>query len=214
MTAAPDQVRSGVASGALLLADISGYTGFLGSVTTAHEADMFAGGAVPAAYSLISTLLDGIIERLIPPFALAKLEGDAVFAFASDPETTPRGAALLGLLADCYAGFQAQLGNAREVWICQCDACARVATLDLKFVLHAGSFVIQAIGGSRELAGPEVVVVHRLLKNRAAEVLGQRAYTLATAAALDRLDLPHDGSTELIELLDDERAITLAAYPL
>jgi hypothetical protein len=209
-----DPARSGVASGALLLADISGYTGFLGAVTTAHEADMFAGGAVPAAYSLISTLLDGIIGRLIPPFALAKLEGDAVFAFASDPDITHRGEALLGLLADCYAGFRAQVGSARQVWTCQCDACVRVATLDLKFVLHAGSFIIQAIGGSRELAGPDVVVVHRLLKNRAAEVLGRRAYALATEAAMLRLAIPREGSTELIEVLDDQRPISLAAYPM
>src|SRR5690242_4857759 len=71
---------SGLATGALVLADISGYTGFLEAVSAAHYDDIFGGGAVPAAYPLISTLLDGIIGRLHPPFRLAKLEGDAVFA--------------------------------------------------------------------------------------------------------------------------------------
>ena len=135
---------AGVATGALLLADISGYTGFLDAVTTAHHDDLFGGGAVPAAYPLISTLLDGIIERIGPAFRLAKLEGDAVFAYSAGEDSLPRGAAVLDCMARCYAGFKAQLGTARELWSCQCDACVRVADLDLKFVLHAGSFIVQA----------------------------------------------------------------------
>ena len=209
----PNAVASGVGSGALLLADISGYTGFLDAVTTAHHDDLFAGGAVPAAYPLISTLLDGIIERLIPPFTLAKLEGDAVFAFAT-ADTLPDGTAVLGHLAACYQGFRAQLARAGELWSCQCDACIRAGDLDLKFVLHAGSFVIQAIGGSRELAGPDVVAVHRLLKNRAAEVLGTRAYVLVTATAMERLGIPEAASTALTEPLDGGRMLDARAFRL
>lgn len=205
---------AGVATGALLLADISGYTGFLDAVTTAHHDDLFGGGAVPAAYPLISTLLDGIIERLGPAFRLAKLEGDAVFAYAAGEDPLPRGAAVLECLAGCYAGFRAQLGSARELWSCQCDACVRVADLDLKFVLHAGSFVIHAVGGGRELAGPEVVVAHRLLKNGAAEALGTRAYALATEAAVERLGIPTLGSTARTELLDGGRPIGVRVFAL
>ena len=209
----PIAVPSGVASGALLLADISGYTDFLDAVTTAHHDDLFGGGAVPAAYPLISTLLDGIIERLIPPFTLAKLEGDAVFAFASS-DALPHGSAVMDQLTACYHGFRAQLARAGELWSCRCDACIRVGSLDLKFVLHAGSFVIQAIGGNRELAGPDVVVVHRLLKNRAAEVLGSRAYALVTTAAMQRLGVPEAGSTPLTEPLDGGRMLEARAFPL
>ena len=205
---------SGVATGALLLADISGYTGFLDAVTTAHHGDLFGGGAVPAAYPLISTLLDGIIERIGPAFRLAKLEGDAVFAYSAGEDTLPRGAAVLDCMSRCYAGFKAQLGSARELWSCQCDACVRVADLDLKFVLHAGSFVIQAVGGGRELAGPEVVVVHRLLKNGVAEALGPRAYALATETAVERLGMPSEGATSLTERLDGGRPIQVRVFPL
>lgn len=205
---------SGVASGALLLADISGYTGFLDAVTAAHHDDLFGGGAVPAAYPLISTLLDGIIERLGPAFRLAKLEGDAVFAYSAGEGTLPRGAAVLECLAGCYAGFRSQLGSARDLWSCQCDACVRVADLDLKFVLHAGSFVVQAVGGGRELAGPDVVVVHRLLKNGVADALGPRAYALATEAAVERLAMPIGGSTPHTELLDGGRPIQVRVFPL
>ena len=71
-------------SGPLVLADISGYTAFLQSVATAHADDAFADGAVPEAYGILTRLLDGIVSGLVPPFTLSKLEGDAVFAFATD----------------------------------------------------------------------------------------------------------------------------------
>jgi hypothetical protein len=209
----PTAMPSGVASGALLLADISGYTDFLDAVTTAHHDDLFGGDAVPAAYPLISTLLDGIIERLIPPFTLAKLEGDAVFAFAA-VYALPDGPAVMRQLSACYAGFRSQLARAGDLWACQCDACIRVGGLDLKFVLHAGSFVIQAIGGGRELAGPDVVVAHRLLKNRAAEVMGTRAYALVTSAAMDRLGIPPADSTPLAEPLEGGRMLEARGFPL
>jgi hypothetical protein len=59
-----------------------------------------------------------------------------------------------------------------------------------------------------------VVVVHRLLKNRAAEVLGTRAYALVTDAAMERLGIPVEGSTALTEPLDGERSIEVRAFPL
>lgn len=214
MSAATRWAPSGLATGALLLADISGYTGFLEAVGAAHDEDLFGGGAVPAAYPLISTLLDGIIERLAPSFTLAKLEGDAVFAYATDTGALPRGTAVLECVEKCYASFRTQLASARELWSCQCDACVRVATLDLKFVLHAGSFVIQAVGGGRELAGPDVVIVHRLLKNRVSEVLGTRAYALVTDAAVDRLGIPTGASSELTEPLDGGRSIGVRVFSL
>jgi len=66
----------------LLLADISGYTGFMAGVEQAHGVDFSAG--IPAAYSVLGALLDTVIVGLGPAFALVKLEGDAVFAFATD----------------------------------------------------------------------------------------------------------------------------------
>lgn len=182
------------AYGPLLLADIGGYTAFLRAVQTAHAGDAFADGNIPDAYAFISNLLDGIIGRLVPPFTLAKLEGDAVFAYGLDVEALPRGASLLACIADCYASFRERLGRAHEVWTCTCDACLRIDTLELKFILHAGSFVLHEIAGARELAGPEVVMAHRLLKNDAAAILGSGAYVLMTAAAVERFEVPITGA--------------------
>lgn len=197
----PD-LRPGPAHGPLLLADISGYTAFLGGVMDAHRDDAFADGNVPDAYALMSALLDGILERLVPPFRLAKLEGDAVFACASDAAAVPHGDALLRCIEACYADFRARLAKAHEIWTCTCGSCSRVDTLDLKFVLHAGRYFVHPIAGSLELAGPEVVVAHRLLKNGAAELIGSTAYALLTDAAAQALEVDPARAVPMTELVD------------
>jgi hypothetical protein len=207
-------IAAGLCSGTLLLADISGYTAFLQLVAEAHRDDAFADGRVPDAYFFVSSLLDGIIERIVPPFRLSKIEGDAVFAFARDDEGVPRGAALLECLSACYAAFRDRLGSALEVWTCRCGACSRVDNLDLKFVLHAGSYVVQSIAGNPELAGPDVVMAHRLLKNRAAEIVGHPAYALVTEAAASRLAVPVEGARELTETYEHYAPIAVRVYPL
>jgi len=188
------------AAGPMLLADISGYTGFLAAVADAHRDDAFADGRIPDAYALVSSLLDGIVDDIAPPFSFAKLEGDAVFVYAC--------------MRRCYAGFRAALARAKQVWTCGCDACLRVDSLDLKFVLHAGPFVVQQMAGSLELIGSEVVMVHRLLKNRAAELTGGRPYALITAAAAAMLDIPCEGSLTLVEHYEPLPPITSRVLPL
>lgn len=189
-------------SGLLLLADIGGYTAFLGSVTNAHRDDAFADGSVPDAYALVSSLLDGIVGRTVPPFTLSKLDGDAVFVYAVDGDAIPRGDGFLACLQDCYADFQNRLASAGEIWSCRCDACARISTLDLKFIVHAGPFIIQSIAGREEVVRSEVVLAHRLLKSGAADVVGRPAYALITEPAARLVDLPTKGAVPLVEHVD------------
>jgi class 3 adenylate cyclase len=173
--------------GALLLADISGYTGFLQGVADAHVALIVEAPEPPPAYSLLSHLLDTILESLQPMFRLAKLEGDAVFAVeAAEIEA---GDAVLERIRACYAAFSEQLGSAGSMWTCQCAACARIDALDLKFVVHHGAYVIQPVAGQMELLGPAVNVAHRLLKNHARELVGHVPYVLVSDAALDALGI-------------------------
>jgi hypothetical protein len=56
--------------------------------------------------------------------------------------------------------------------------------LDFKFVVHHGEMVRQKMGGREELAGRDVILVHRLLKNAVAEKIGGRAYALYSDAAI------------------------------
>jgi hypothetical protein len=181
-------------TGPLLIADISGYTSFLQDVATVHAEDAFADGNVPRAFPMMSSLLDGIVSTVVPPFTLSKLEGDAVFVFATAADGAPEGQELLDIVGRSYAEFRRRLADARQNLTCTCGTCSRASVLDLKFVLHAGRFMVQEIAGSRELVGADVVLAHRLLKNSATDAVGRRAYLLVTEAAASRLGIPTDGA--------------------
>jgi hypothetical protein len=172
----------------LVVADISGYTRFLAAVGAAHRAQLER-GEVPPAYPLMRTFLDAIVQSLAPPFVLAKLEGDAVFAYADDADLTIRGDAVTGCLRRCYASFREHLRRTEDGLTCTCDACTSGARLDLKFILHHGSYVEQTIAGSAELFGPDVTIAHQMLKNDVVAVTGWRAYALISEAAAEHLGL-------------------------
>jgi hypothetical protein len=205
--------RATAAFGPLLLADIGGYTALLQGVTTAHP-EAFAGGEVPPAFDLLSSVIDGIVDGLVPPFTLAKLEGDAVFAYATTVDVMPKGADVLRYVAACYRHFHDRLAEARSRWVCPCDACVRVHALDLKFVLHAGAFAVQRIAGQVEVAGTDVVVAHRLLKNEAASAVGSGGYLLLTQAAVDALDVPTDAGKPLVHRYEHLDPIATYVFPL
>lgn len=209
-----DKGTPSAARGPLLLADISGYTSFLQSVALAHRDDAFADGAVPDAYAMMSSLLDGIVGRVAPPFTLAKLEGDAVFAFGTGSDPMPHGAAMLDCFAECYADFRHRLDAARGIWQCWCDACARVDVLDLKFILHAGAYVIHEIAGKPELVGPEVVMAHRLLKTGAADVVGHSAFVLVTGVAATSFEIPTEAAVPIVESYEHYPPISAHVFAL
>ncbi len=100
--------------GTLLLADISGYTGFLQGVSDADYALIIEADAPPSAYSLVASLLDGIVADLVPPFRLVKFEGDAVFVVASAAGPGLDGTELVARLHACQIGFRTRLGEANE----------------------------------------------------------------------------------------------------
>lgn len=181
--------------GALLLADISGYTGFLQAVADAHGAEMATMTELPAAYPLITSLLDGIVTKLVPPFTLSKLEGDAVFAYSPEETFEDRGDAVVATLRNCYGDFRDRRDEAVKLMFCSCHACAGLNTLELKFVLHYGTYVVQSIAGHQELLGPDVTMAHLLLKNSVSDVVGYPAYAMLTETAVQQLDVPVDGST-------------------
>lgn len=190
-------------AGALLIADISGYTSFLQDVAIVHADDDFADGKVPKAYPLMSSLLDGIVSTVVPPFTLSKLEGDAVFVFADTDEGAPRGQEVVDIVGRSYAEFRRRLAEAGETMTCTCGTCSRASVLDLKFILHAGRFVVQDTAGSRELVGADVVLAHRLLKNSATDAVGRRAYLLMTEAAAASLGIPTDGAIHQTQAPED-----------
>lgn len=159
----------------LVIADISGYTGYLAASELDHAQDVLA------------DLLEVVVGGMAPVLRLAKLEGDAVFTYA--PEANVDGPMLLDAVENCYFAFRRRLRSIRQASTCQCNACVLIPNLNLKFCVHDGAFVRQRIAGQEELAGRDVILVHRLLKNSVAAALGLHGYGLFTAASVDALRL-------------------------
>ena len=154
-----------------LIADISGYTGYLADVELDHAQDILA------------DLIGAVVSALRPDFRLAKLEGDA--AFMSMVAETIDGSMLLDTIERCYFGFRRRRRDVRQATSCECNACVRIPDLDLKFVVHHGQAIQQKVAGRQELLGSDVIVVHRLLKNDVVEGLGVPAYALFSQACID-----------------------------
>jgi uncharacterized protein YndB with AHSA1/START domain/class 3 adenylate cyclase len=158
-----------------LIADISGYTGYLVDVELEHAQDILA------------DLVGAVVSALRPDFRLAKLEGDAAF-MAMTAETID-GSMLLDTIERCYFGFRRRRRDVRQATSCECNACSRIPDLDLKFVVHHGAAIEHKVAGQKELVGPDVIVVHRLLKNEVVERLGIPAYALFSQACIDAAGL-------------------------
>jgi class 3 adenylate cyclase len=184
----------------LLLADISGYTGFMTSVEDAHGVD-FSGG-IPAAYSVLGGLLDTVIAGVGPDFDLVKLEGDAVFAAAPASRLDDDGDRVVDHLRTMYGSFTDARTRAIPASDHVCTACPSVAHLDLKAVLHRGQSVRQAVGTGSDLLGPAVNVAHRLLKNTVRDRIGFRPYLFVTDAAARSLGVSEAGLAHREEYAD------------
>jgi class 3 adenylate cyclase len=179
--------------GYLLLADISGYTGFMTGVGEAHGFDYAADG-IPLGYEVMSALLNALVAGLGSPFSVVKFEGDAVFAVAPADQLDGRAGDLLAILADTYRRFiTARTEADPRRFAHECTACILVGNLDLKMVLHEGPYVSQAVRGQSELLGAAVNAVHRMLKSSVAEEVGHRHYLYLTDAAAGRLGLDGQG---------------------
>jgi hypothetical protein len=178
-----------VDTGLLLLADLSGYTSFLEKVTVAHPDMTRPGGEVPPAYSVMSSLLDVVVERIAPTFLLAEIEGDAVFGYALGDQLAGDAAKLQQIVRSAYDAFRGRIDEAMVLDKHDCEACFILPSLELKFVVHQGPFVIHRIAGQQRLLSPTVNVAHRLLKNSITDQTGHRAYLFVTDAAADQLGL-------------------------
>ena len=160
--------------GYLLLADISGYTAFLTGTELEHS------------HAIIRELTKLIRERLAPPMRFVKLEGDAVFCYA-DAGAFADGERFVELIEVCYFDFSNRLLDMTRATTCRCDACKAIPTLGLKFVTHFGTFMVERDDGREDLAGPDVILVHRLLKNTISDAGGPQAYAFFTEACMKRL---------------------------
>lgn len=190
---------------ALVLVDISGYTRFVNfhSVSQVH------------AEEIITQLLEAVIDAAEFPLVLNKLEGDAVLLY-TDAGAGPRDRMAKDVLKQVDGLFSAFRAKQNELIEggrngCPCDACENVDTLKLKAILHFGNVVVKQIRQFTELAGNEVILIHRLLKNS----VGMPENMLITDAFLKLSSVPEGWAGKPVtEKYDDLAEVTGQAFPV
>jgi uncharacterized protein YndB with AHSA1/START domain len=158
-----------------VIADISGYTRFVSGVELDHAQD------------IIADIMDTLVRALPPPFRLAKFEGDAAFVYALADKVD--GSLVQDSIEQAYFAFRKRLRSIKQASSCECQACSRMQSLDVKFVVHHGEFIRQKMSGREELAGRGVILVHRLLKNDVGKTFGRHAYALFSDACVQALGI-------------------------
>ena len=177
-------------SACFAIADISGYTRFVSGVELDHAQD------------IIADIMDTLVRALRPPFRLAKFEGDAAFVYALAEKVD--GSLLQDSIEQAYFAFRKRLRNIKQANSCECQACSRMQSLDVKFVVHHGEFIRQKMSGREELAGRDVILVHRLLKNDVGKTFGRHAYALYSDACVRAMgiDAAAQGLVEHAEAIE------------
>ena len=159
--------------GFLVLADISGFTAFVTTTEIEHGPP------------IIAALLEEVIRHIAPPLQIQDIEGDAVFALGAHGRVVPP-ASLLDVLREALLGFRTVQRAMQADESCSCAACRSIWRLRLKLIAHYGTFLRQTVGGRLQAAGRDVILAHRLLKNR---VTRTGDYVLLTGPALRYMDV-------------------------
>ncbi|KAA1431426.1 DUF2652 domain-containing protein [Mycolicibacter arupensis] len=156
----------------LVIADIGGYTAYMNWNRT-H---------LVHAQMAVAALLESVIDAA-KGMKLAKLEGDAAFFWAPGGDAQVLVSERLARMHQAFLDRRARIESGR---LCACESCAQLMNLSLKFVAHEGEVAEQKVKRHTELAGVDVILVHRMLKNQ----VPLPEYVLMTDAVAQRLDEP------------------------
>jgi hypothetical protein len=190
----------------LLIADIGGYTHYM-NWNRLH---------LVHAQLTVATLLESVIDAA-KGLKLAKLEGDAAFFWAPNGDAK---VLVCERLSRMRQSFLARRERIKRDHTCDCASCSQLDNLSLKFVAHEGEVAEQRVKRHAELAGVDVILVHRMLKNQ----VPVPEYVLMTDVVKQCLDEPFrqrcmplihefegigETSTHYIDLATSEVAVTV-----
>ncbi|MBI2333396.1 MAG: DUF2652 domain-containing protein [Chloroflexi bacterium] len=166
--------------GYFLLADISGFSSYLTKVELEH-----AGG-------ILQKLLESIARKIEPVFRVQDFDIDSVFAVVSKTGIS-RFENLHRLVEDTYVEFKGNLSEISNHITCNCAACRDVTSLDLKFMVHYGEYILSSVQGRPMLYGLDPTFVrNRRWKDAMSGSLGWRGYILFTEQCLTSLGMDAD----------------------
>ena len=153
----------------MVILDISGYTKFIKMHTM----------SLLHAEQIVTDLLETIIDTTEDVLTLNKLEGDAAFLYEEmDIDDTITAQAIARKVSASFQSFKIK----QQTLItsgdggCPCIACCTIDQLKLKAILHHGKVAVKQIRQFVELAGEDVIIAHRLLKN----TIKEKEYILMT----------------------------------
>jgi hypothetical protein len=159
----------------LFIADIAGYTRFM----------KFHRASLAHAQEIIAQLLEAVIDATSSRLTLAKLEGDAAFFYVAFPPGSEPGLEFVAeQAAAVYRAFHARVSDLKINNLCRCDGCMQAGNLKIKLVGHLGEAAVQKVKKLTEIAGVDVILVHRMLKND----VPIAEYMLMTEPVHERID--------------------------
>lgn len=156
----------------LFFADISGYTQYVKKHGFAWAHGQF----------IISELLKVLLEELVDPLKIAKLEGDAIFFYLPQDIFIDNDFLSHKLLL-FFESFNLKRQQLYSVNTCSCPCCSSINSLRLKVIVHAGRVLTYKLNGYQEVSGLDVITLHRLSKNNVAG----NEYLLLTESAFRKI---------------------------
>ena len=135
----------------LFIPDISGFTQFINDRQIQHN------------HRIVAELLEILIESDRLHLNVNEIEGDAVFFYRLG--VPPSVSEIVEQSKNMYLAFHRHLKKYGVSRICNCSACNSAGRLTLKTIAHYGTVSFQKIQNREKLFGPDVIKVHRLLKN-------------------------------------------------
>jgi hypothetical protein len=161
----------------ILIPDISGFTEFMTSTELSHGS--FA----------INMLIDAIINAVGEEYEVSEIEGDAVLLIKKG--TAPSQKEVQDICLKIFNAFHFRRKWMQQHAVCPCGACVAIVDLTLKFVVHHGPLAEIRIGRFVKQSGTEMIVAHRLLKNK----IDNKEYLLMTEKLVE-----HSSSSDSIDM--------------
>ena len=151
--------------GFIVLVDISGYTNFISSHNIESNKNEKLSTGQAHAEHIISDLLEKVINELDGVLKINKLQGDAALFYGIAEDNKDLSEKIFNKLQSSFDVFNKRLNEIKFCEACSCGTCADVGNLKLKSFVHFGDFLIKKVNQFKEIAGQDVILAHRLMKN-------------------------------------------------
>lgn len=181
--------KNGAESTLIFIPDISGYTKFVNSTEILHSKH------------ILDELLEVLMDANEIGMELSEIEGDALLYYRKGK--APTVSEMLTQVQKMYTKFHQHLKKFESQRICSCGACGSAKGLTIKFVAHYGEVAENKVKDRTVLFGKEVIVAHRLLKNK----INSNAYGLFSHQLLDACttweNLPQKAWSNVVEMEEE-----------